>query len=123
MPENHSKLIPIHVLEALKIKYKVVYDIEQQAIFVKMANSNRSTRHDIDKPFHINSKSEPKRKVCFNLATINAWLEIASDPKNSKYTIFDVQNARIALKSMYQSLSVASILAYMKAGFTGIKRV
>ena len=123
MPENNSRLIPREVLNALKTKYKVVYEPEKQGIYVLMANGNRATRHELNEPFHINSKSNPKRKVCFNLTTINAWLEITKDPKNQRFTIFDVQNARIALKAMYQSQDTASILTYLKSNFVGIKRI
>lgn len=123
MPANNSKIMSQMVLEKIKKKYIVEYDESQNLILVKLSSCKRVTAHQPDLPFHINSKKEPKRKVCFNTVVIKMWIDLQKDDKTKDISIFDVQNAATELKVMYQRITQKNVLNLIRHKFEGIKKI
>ena len=122
MPANNSRVLSRQQLKQFNDKYKVTYDADTNSIIVNIASTARTTRHDADKPFHINAKCL-KRKVCFDMTIIEIWKELTQDKKTANITIFDVKNAVTTLKVMYQPITKQKILELYKHNFEGIKKV
>lgn len=123
MPANNSKVMSDTLLNELKAKYKVDYDKDSNALIVSISTCCRKTSHQANMPFHINSKSKPKRKICFGQTVIDLFVEFQSDEKTSNITIFDVQNAVNSLRVMYQKITKQNVINFIKSKFNGIKKI
>lgn len=123
MPANNSRVLSDDMLEQLKNKYSIVYNVENNTLTVSLKTWNRSTVHDADAFFHINSKSKPKRKVVFGALAIDIFKELQQDDKTKHITLFDVQNAVNKLKVMYQKITKQKVVELCMKGFDGIKRI
>ena len=122
MPANNSKVLDNDMLHKLNMKYVIKYDKDKDKIVVSLSTCKRVTIHDADKPFHINAKKY-RRKVCFNMTTIELWKEITQEQRYAYITIFDVQNAITTLKVMYQAVTKQKVLELLKHKFDGIKKI
>lgn len=122
MPANNSKLMSDILLKKIKDKYVVEYDAEQDEIVVGLTTCKRKTIHSRKEPFHINSK-KPKRKICFSMTVIDLFIDFQSEESTKDITIFDVQNAVIELKIMYQKITKISVLNLIRKKFEGIKKI
>lgn len=123
MPANNSKIMSDSTLAMMKNKYKVEYDKEKNEMIVSLSTCARKTRHTAKQSFHINSKVNPKRKVCFSIPIINIFIECQNDPKTKDITIFDIQNAATSLKVMYQRVTKQSVVNFVNKKFDGIKKI
>ena len=123
MPANNSKVMSDTLLNEIKAKYQVKYVKETNDLIVSLSTCCRKTSHKADRPFHINSKSKPKRKICFCQTVIDLFVDFQSNEKTSNITIFDVQNAVNSLRVMYQKITKQNVINFIKSKFNGIKKI
>lgn len=123
MPANNSKVMSDEILEALNNKYSIVYNAENNTLIVSLKTWKRSTVHNADDFFHINSKVNPKRRVIFSKTAIDIFKELQQNDKTKHITLFDVQNAANKLKVMYQKVTQQKVVELCMKGFDGIKRI
>lgn len=109
MPRNNIKVLTVDQLANLNERYK--FKIEDGKIVVYFDAYNRSTSHDIDKPFFINAK-KIRRKMNFTVEAINMWRSFVA--KEYSWTLIDVQNAVNALNITYQPISENSVELLLK---------
>lgn len=122
MPANNIKIMGDTLLEKIKAKYRVSYDEQTNSILVGLTTCKRITSHSADEGFHINSK-KPKRKICFSKDVIALFIECQKEDKTKDITIFDIQNAAISLKVMYQKVTLKSVVDFIRKKFEGIKKI
>ena len=108
MARNNIKILSQAQLEKLNAKY--YFEVDGQDILVGLNNYQRVTRHPRDKCFHINSKTDVKRKICFSKEAINIWL--ACKENKLKLSLFDVQNAVNNLTVTYQPVSYDNVVRF-----------
>ncbi len=120
MPRNNLRLMSDTLLAQLKEKFVITYDETDDSITVGLSNIKRKTKHPATEGFAINSK-QPKRKVCFNIETIDIWKALLKLDKN--INIFDVQNAIVKLRVRYFDVTPDAVMNEIKHGFKGIRRV
>lgn len=116
---NHIKLLSTGQLEKLNAKY--YFEVDGDNIVVGLHDYDRFTLHPKDKPFHINSRSDVKRKICFNTFAINVWLKCYEN--KLKYSLFDVQQAVNVLTVTYQPVTEESVLRFLKQPQIKIKNL
>ena len=108
MARNNIKILSQAQLEKLNAKY--YFDVDDQDIIVGLNNYQRVTRHPRDKRFHINSKTDVKRKICFSKEAIDIWLTCKEN--KLKLSLFDVQNAVNVLTVTYQQVSYENVVRF-----------
>ena len=108
MARNNIKILSQAQLEKLNAKY--YFEVDGQDILVGLNNYQRVTRHPRDKCFHINSKTDVKRKICFSKEAIDIWL--ACKENKLKLSLFDVQNAVNNLTVTYQPVSYENVVRF-----------
>lgn len=118
---NNAKVLSSTTLKKFKSKYVVTFDKANDVIVVGIADSARTTSHNANESFHINSKKF-HRKICFGLDSIRLWKELQEDDSTKDVTIFDVHNAIVMLKAMYQRPDKNKIVEIARNGFDGVKR-
>lgn len=103
MARNNIKLLTDIQLKILNEKY--IFELDGDEILVKFHHYGRVTRHDANKPFHINAKKI--RKVCFNVQAIEIWKSMQSDKKVP--TLLSVQQAVNKLTITFQPVNVDTV--------------
>ena len=108
MARNNIKILSPAQLEKLNAKY--YFEVDETDIIVGLNGYQRVTRHPRDKCFHINSRSDVKRKICFSKEAIDIWL--ACKENKLKLSLFDVQNAVNVLTVTYQRVSYENVVRF-----------
>ena len=108
MARNNIKILSQAQLEKLNAKY--YFEVDGQDILVGLNSYQRVTRHPRDKCFHINSRTDIKRKICFSKEAIDIWL--ACKENKLKLSLFDVQNAVNNLTVTYQPISYDNVVRF-----------
>ena len=108
MARNNIKILSQAQLEKLNAKY--YFDVDGQDILVGLNGYQRVTRHPRGKCFHINSRNDVKRKVCFSKEAIDIWLTCKEN--KLKLSLFDVQNAVNILTVTYQHVSYENVVRF-----------
>lgn len=123
MPANNCRVLSDELLAQLNDKYSVVYNPDDNTLVVSLKKMRRTTVHNADGWFHINSKVKPKKKIVFSREVIEIFKELQQDAKTKYITIFDAQNAANKLRVMYQKITKQKIIELCMKGFDGIKRI
>ena len=123
MPANNARVMSDELLKAFNDKYSVVYNPRTNELVVSLKKWKRSTSHDAEQPFFINSRSNPKRKVCFSSEVVSMFKVFQQDDKLKHISIFDMQNAANKLRVMYQRVTKEKVIELCTKGFSGIKRI
>lgn len=118
MARNHIKLLSIGQLEKLDAKY--YFELDGDSIVVGLHDYDRFTLHPKDKPFHINSRSDVKRKICFNMFAINLWIKCYE--QKLEYSLFAVQQAVNVLTVTYQPVTEENVMRLLKQPLVKIKQ-
>lgn len=108
MARNNIKILSPAQLEKLNAKY--YFEVDGQDILVGLNGYQRVTRHSRDKCFHINSRNDVKRKICFSKEAIDIWLTCKEN--KLKLSLFDVQNAVNNLTVTYQPVSYENVVRF-----------
>lgn len=119
MAKNNIKLLTHEQLRQFNTKYTIL--LEDDKICVKTVNYAKITRHDSDKPFHINAKNI--RKIQFSVDAINIWKKFCLSYKDNVFTLFDVQQAVNKLIVMYQKPTFENVKQLLERDTTKIKRI
>ena len=101
-------------LDFMRDKYS--FKLFDKYIVVSCRGYNRTTLHDITKPFEIRS---PIRKVKLSVQAINLWIEKYQE----KYSLVEVQNAISTLIVTYQEVTPENIDIYLRRNGPQIKEV
>ena len=123
MPANNSRVMSDELLKMFNDKYAIVYNPQTNELIVSLKKWKRSTTHDADKPFFINSRVNPKRKVCFSFDIVSMFKDFQQNDKLKHISLFDMQNAANKLRVMYQRVSKEKVIELCVKGFAGIKRI
>lgn len=116
MARNNIKLLKPKELELLNEKF--IFELEEDAIVVKLRNYGRVTRHPIDKPFHINAKGI--RKVCFSMEAINIWKALYN---KGLPTLFSVQQAVNYLTIAFQKVDENAVKKILSGQQIKVKKI
>lgn len=123
MPANNARAMSKDELHALNDKYKISYQSDKELILVELSTCARKTFHWAGKSFSLNSKQNPKRKIVFSETVVKMWQKFQLDDRHKMHTIFDVQNAVVMLKLMYQPVTEQKVIELLRKGFDGIKKL
>lgn len=104
MTRNNVKLLTKNELLRLNSQYIITYD--DNNIIVGNRHYNRTTLHDRNKSFFINSKV---RKITLTTSAIEIWIKLQEEKEFKDYTLFDVQNAVNMLYVMYQPCELKEV--------------
>lgn len=106
MKKSHLKLLTKEELKYFNDTYS--FKIIDEGILTTTKNYNRVVVHDIDKDFLINTKI---RNVKITSQAMKMWINYF---KNTKYTLFDIQNAINALIISYQDIDSEEVMNELK---------
>lgn len=118
---NNAKVLSSSMLRKFKEKYIVTYVPDDDTIRVTCTDCARLTVHNASDGFSINAKKF-HRKISFGKKSIETWKELLQDEQTKDVTIFDVHNALVILKAMYQKPTKERIVEIAKHGYNGVKR-
>lgn len=119
---NNAKVLSSALLQKFKDKYIITYVPEDDTVQVTCTDCARLTVHKASDGFSINAKKF-NRKISFDKRSIEIWKELLQDDKMKDITIFDVHNALVILKAMYQKPTKERIVEIARCGFNGVKKL
>lgn len=122
MPDNNIKIIDAKLLERLNSKYDFSYDNLNDEVLVAIKNTKKVTRHSASKSFRINAKKE-NRVIVFNVRTLNIWKELQKDSSTRSFSLIDIHNAILKLKTMYQEITTNSVKTLLLKRYTEITKI
>lgn len=122
MPDNNRKVLSSSILCRLNAIYQFTYDKENNVITTTLSTCKRTTTHDANKAFLINSK-HLRKKITFTIDEIEMWKSFQSDKKLAKFSLFDIHNTVNKLRVMYQEPDRNSVAKMLQNDFCGIKKI
>lgn len=123
--KNNIKILTERLREQLNLKFR--FELKDDKILVGTSTNRRITAHDANKPFHINSRENPKRKMIFSIDAINIWKRyLLTDEAKDKeicHTLIDIQNAVNMLTITFQNITYDNVMSVLKRESQKIKIV
>lgn len=106
MPANNIRLLTSATRAALNERYDFEFDSNANTVTVCMKTCKRRTMHDAAKPFYINCKVNPKRRLMFTTQAITLWQQMSE----RKYSLIDIQNAVNILRVTMMDVNLDNVI-------------